>query len=493
MDSAIGSQGSLGSGRTAALLVFVTSTVLLSLAGCGPGDGCEVLLTCSPASTEGGNTGATGGGGIGGAATQAGAGGVAGNIGGSDPGGFGGVGGDGGDGGMSTTGPQVVAGHQHTCARLDSGVARCWGSAGLGRLGYGNISDVGDDEAPLAAGDVDVGGEVVQLAAGVRHSCALLVSGSVRCWGDGANGRLGYGNVTVIGDNEAPASVGDVNVGGVVVQLTAGYHHTCALLGSGAVRCWGFGGNGRLGYGNTEDVGDDESPASAGDVDVGGTVVQIVAGSLHTCALLNVGKVRCWGFGGGGQLGYGNTSSIGDDESPAFAGDVNVGGDVTRLSAGGGHTCAVLMSGAVRCWGDGGQGVLGHGNELSIGDNEAPASAGDVNVGGTATAVAAGGLHTCALLTTGRVRCWGRGAAGQLGYENANAIGDDEDPASAGDVDVGGTVVQVTTGGDHTCALLDDDAVRCWGFGGNGRLGYASTANVGNQPGSMPPPDVQVE
>src|SRR5690606_6091322 len=132
---------------------------------------------------------------------------------------------------------------------------------------------------------------VVQLATGIYHTCAVVNDGRVRCWGQGTSGKLGYGNTNHIGDDEEPASAGDVDVGGTVIQLAAGYWHTCALLDGGRVRCWGAESEGRLGYANMNTIGDDETPASAGDVDVGGTVIQLVAGWLHTCALLENGRV----------------------------------------------------------------------------------------------------------------------------------------------------------------------------------------------------------
>src|SRR5207249_6936380 len=100
------------------------------------------------------------------------------------------------------------------------------------------------------------------------------------------------------------------------------------------------------------------------NVDVGGPVVQLTAGGLHTCALLEGGKIRCWGNNQYGQLGYGHTLSIGDDETPASAGDVRIGDDVkaVRVVAGANHTCAVLDTGAVRCWGLANFGKLGYGN-----------------------------------------------------------------------------------------------------------------------------------
>jgi alpha-tubulin suppressor-like RCC1 family protein len=165
-------------------------------------------------------------------------------------------------------------------------------------------------------------GTVTQIVAGFGHTCVLLEGGAVRCWGFNDYGQLGYANTTWIGDNEAPASAGDVDIGGAVTQLAANYDHTCALLTSGAVRCWGYNGIGQLGYANTENIGDDETPASAGDVDVGGTVKQIAVGWGTSCALLANGAVRCWGNGSYGQLGYGKKLVIGDDETPASAGDV---------------------------------------------------------------------------------------------------------------------------------------------------------------------------
>ncbi len=175
---------------------------------------------------------------------------------------------------------------------------------------------------PSTVAEVDVGGMVTQVVAGATHTCALLASGGVRCWGDSEHGALGYGNLSHVGNDESPASAGDVNVGGTVVGLAAGDSHTWALLTTGAVRCWGYGFWGGLGYAAMNDIGDDEVPASAGDIDLGGLAVAIASGSHHTCALLDSGRVRCWGRSSRGQLGYGHTNDIGEDETPASAGDV---------------------------------------------------------------------------------------------------------------------------------------------------------------------------
>ncbi len=376
----------------------------------------------------------------------------------------------------------IAAGFAHTCVRLETNAVRCWGAGTYGQLGYANGNSIGDLATPasVGAGDVNVGGAVAELALGDDHTCARTASGGVRCWGRSEHGRLGYGNVNDIGLLAAPAAAGDVNVGGPALGLAAAWSHTCARMAGGAVRCWGFGRHGKLGYGNTRDIGDDEAAGAGGDVNVGGAVVQVAAGDDHTCAVLDTGAVRCWGRGEYGQLGYGNTRDIGDDETPASAGDVNVGGPVAQIAAGYAHTCALLRSGAVRCWGAGGSGQLGYGNAVTIGDDEAPASAGDVNVGGPVTQIVAGYVHTCALLSAGTVRCWGQGNTGQLGYGSVFPVGDDKTPAGVGDVSVGGRVVKLAAGYAHTCALLSTGAVRCWGFGASGQLGYGNTRSIGD-------------
>ncbi len=375
---------------------------------------------------------------------------------------------------------QVAPGLDHTCVLRAGGFVRCWGEGGSGQLGYASIRDIGDNEPPALSGDIELGGVAVEVTSGDSHSCARLAGGAVRCWGAAANGRLGYGNTTNIGDDETPASAGNVAIGGTAVQLVAGGQHTCVLLATGAVRCWGRGANGRLGHGNVNDIGDDETPASAGDVTIGGAVVQLVAGDAHTCARLSTGKVRCWGNGADGRLGYGNTTTIGDDESPAAAGDVPLGAPAVALAAGDKHTCAILDTGAVRCWGAGADGRLGRKSTTTIGDDEPASQAGDVVLGGAAVAIAAGARHTCALLTNNNVRCWGAGLDGRLGTQATTTIGDDEDPTAVLPIKLSSAPTRIAAGPTHTCVIDTAGDVRCWGTGTGGRLGYGNTSNVGD-------------
>jgi alpha-tubulin suppressor-like RCC1 family protein len=227
-----------------------------------------------------------------------------------------------------------------------------------------------------------VDGTVAQIAAGYHTTCAVLSDGDVRCWG-GGGGMLGRGDgsTALIGDNEDPSSIDPIDVGGSVSEVDVhGFTHVCARLSTGSVRCWGGGGYGNLGYGNTDDIGDDETPAAADDVSLGGTAAQIAVGDYHSCARLTTGAVRCWGYGNSGRLGYGNTQDIGDDDLPSQAGDITLDGSATQIATGSGHSCALMTTGQVRCWGLNSNGRLGYGNTADIGDNETPAAAGDVAV-----------------------------------------------------------------------------------------------------------------
>ncbi|HAP76793.1 MAG TPA: hypothetical protein DCR14_12005, partial [Acidimicrobiaceae bacterium] len=358
-----------------------------------------------------------------------------------------------------------------------------------------------------------------RIALGSAHSCIILDSGGVTCWGSSLHGQLGYGNTNNIGDDETPAA-NPVN-GGIVPlpggqtadALASGALHTCALLAHGPISCWGSGSGGKLGYGNTDTIGDFvtpfTNPVNGGIIRLPGaqTTTAITTGSAHTCALLAHGAITCWGSGGFGALGYGNSNgNIGDNETPATnpvnGGIIPLPGGqtATAIAAGSQHTCALLANGRVTCWGLGSTGRLGYGNTNDIGDNETPATnpvdGGLVALPGgrTATAITAGSGHTCALLSDGAVTCWGASDLGVLGYGNSNSIGDDETPATnpvnGGLVAMPGgqTATSITAGDFHTCALLADGTITCWGYGIGGRLGYGNSNDIGDNetPGTNP-------
>jgi alpha-tubulin suppressor-like RCC1 family protein len=369
-------------------------------------------------------------------------------------------------------------------APSDSCEGHCGGSAGSCYCddlctGYG---DCCDDYVP------ECRRRVLRMGTGGRQTCAVMFDGGLVCWGRGQYGVLGYGSTANV---PTPASApGDVNVGGLVRNVAAGYYHTCARLSTGDIKCWGRNDEGQLGYPGAGNVGDDEIPASMPFVDVGGPVNQLVAGTYHTCALLEGGGVKCWGSNAFGQLGYPGVASVDD---PSTVGPVDLGGSVANIFAGSGfHTCARMSSGALRCWGGNSQGQLGYGISTgawaNVGDNETPAAAGDVPVGSNWFTMAAGGSSNCILPVSGGVKCWGYGGA-VLGDGSGSTFGDDE-PLSAVPTQLAGEfLIGIGSGSSHHCALVALGGVKCWGYIPGAGIGYASTGPVIDS-SSAPPIEV---
>jgi alpha-tubulin suppressor-like RCC1 family protein len=385
----------------------------------------------------------------------------------------------------------IAVGMRHACALLDNGAVRCWGEGSFGRLGYANEDDIGDDETPASVGDVDVGGQVIQLAAGQFHTCALLVNKKVRCWGRNTVGQLGYGNGydAHVGDDETPASAGDVPVGADVIQIAAWRDATCAVTVDNNLRCWGADLSGMLGYpGESASVGDNEPVSQLGDVPLGTgvKVSQVAVGNSFVCVRRTTGAVRCWGRGRDGRLGYADdfgTVMVGQDieptpiDDPTTAPDVSIGGSATDLDINTSHACVVLDGGTLRCWGSGTSAKLGTLSAANVGETNYPSDGALVKLNGTASKVVTGAYHTCALLTNKEARCWGDNTTGVLGYGNTIHYGWSADPTVA--VPVGGDVEEIDAGETFTCARLSDGTVRCWGQSPRGQLGYGNTDAIG--------------
>ncbi len=416
---------------------------------------------------------------------------------------------------LSPAAGQIEAGRFHSCA-IVAGTVRCWGYGGDGALGYGNTNSIGDNESPGLAGAVNLGPGRTATALGVGywHTCALLDDDSVRCWGYNGNGELGIGNpaLPTIGDDETPNTIAPVSLGGGAKAITSGRAHNCVIMkADSSVRCWGHGFAGQLGYGNQERIGDNELPSTVAPVSLGAgrTAKAISAGDFHTCAILDDDTVRCWGYSGAGALGYGFASNlpgegVGDNEpasdfGPVMLGTAMVPRTAKAIGAGGAHTCVILDTDMVECWGTGGGGRLGYGNGNTTGSTMTtlPGQIGPLDLGPrTAKAITAGGDFTCAVLDDSTVRCWGVGTFGQIGYPNTITVGDSPPSpsvAAAGPVALGAgrTATAVTAGVQHTCAQLDDGSVRCWGRGSIGQLGYCSDVTIGDteSPATVGPVD----
>ena len=355
---------------------------------------------------------------------------------------------------ISSGNSSVSSGYGHTCALTSSGGVKCWGWNNYGQLGDGTTinSLVPVDVSGLTAG-------VVSLSAGSYHTCALTSSGGVKCWGNNRSGQLGDGTTA---NRLTPVDVTGLTSG--VISVSSGSGNTCAVTSSGGVKCWGWNGYGQLGNGTTTN--------SLVPVDVFGLtsgVISVEAGGIHTCSVTSSGGVKCWGFNNNGQLGDGTTANR---LTPVDVTGLTSG--VVSLSAGGSHTCAVTSSGNVRCWGGNSYLQLGVFYFWVNTSSHWLTPVGITPSDGTKyISVSAGVDHTCALTSSGGVKCWGRGLHGRLG--NSNTI---DSPHHNAVVNLSEQIVSVSAGGSHTCALTSSGGVKCWG--GNyfyGALGDGTTTN----------------
>lgn len=343
----------------------------------------------------------------------------------------------------------VVANGGHSCALLNSGGVSCWGGNQAGQLGDGGTSE---RRVPVAV--LGLPESATALAVGGSHTCALLQSGGVACWGRNGSGQLGNGANL---NQKTPVPV--TGLGGLVTALAAGANHTCALLQSGAVQCWGDNANGQLGDQTT--IAHNQPTTVIGLV---GAAKAVAAGSDHTCAILTDGRVQCWGDNARGQLGDGSRE---DRTSPVLVS--NLRDVIATVAAGRFHTCALAIDGDLWCWGTNNRGQLGTG---ALESSRTPLRV--TGVPGDATALTAGLDHTCALFKTKIPYCWGSNRARQLGQDAPGVASIPHllqlAPLSNGVTPING-IPAISGGRYHTCLITPDRGAQCWGRNSDGQLG----------------------
>lgn len=406
------------------------------------------------------------------------------------------------------------------CALSQDGTFRCWGNNTYGHMGLaaglplgtlpntikGNLApitfkfDVGNKSVPKLQ-DYDLG---------FLHACALFDNAKIKCWGYNASGQLGNG--TTKNAQDLSAVLKSVPLKDDAKSLALGVSHSCALLVNGKVTCWGANQAGQLGLENTSPVsGEFTSQASDSqlsssklkeiDLSVDDTgIKQLVTGANHNCVLFNSGNIACWGENKYGQLGLGDNleskQNIGDEaqEMGKNLQRVDLGNAKTAkaITLGDRHTCALLNDDAIKCWGDNSFGQLGQGNTSTIGNkaNQMGDALPAIELGDNfaVTELMSGGFHTCAIgvvnnaVDEPKVKCWGRNRYGQLGYEDTKNRGDSEGEMGS-KLDVlafatNRTVVSLALGQNHTCAILDNDQIKCWGVSDKGQLGMGNKESM---------------
>ena len=364
--------------------------------------------------------------------------------------------GAGGDTGAPTTsgtgGPDgreivaLTAGWAQTCALTKDGAVHCWGSGAEGVA-----------ESPVPVLVTGVPGPTAAIGSGGGLSCAVSADGEVRCWGYDSSGVLG-GQVGFLGGPTlVPGLVGDAKA----VEL--GDTHACVLLAGGVLQCWGSNGSGQLGLGNAAEqvLPPTTVPGLEG-------VVAASAGVSHTCAIVASGELYCWGNNSHGEIGVGAVSQW--EPTPKL---VNSSTGFVDVCAGWDHTCGVDSAGAVLCWGSNVRGQLADGSQ-----NDYPYP--KIVPGLPAAVDVACGLdHVCAVLADGTARCWGGNIRGQAGNGESDDFAETTPQVVKG---LAGAAL-VTAGDNHACAAIAGGAVKCWGDNaagqlGNGILGPEEQSNV---------------
>ncbi len=345
--------------------------------------------------------------------------------------------------GLTANASSLGLGGSYSCAVRTDHTIRCWGKNDNGELGDGTTTNRSTPVAVLGITNATA------VAGGNKHTCALLQDGTIKCWGRGVEGQLGNNTTT---DSLTPVAVTGIST---ATAIETGDAHSCALLSDGSVRCWGV---------NTEgELGDGTFGASLVPVTVVGLndITKITSGEGHNCAIDSSKAIHCWGFNADGELGNGGTTN---SNIPVTVVGIS---NATAISAGIRSSCALLSTGAVQCWGNNVDGRLGNGTTTN--------SLIPVSVTGISTAESlAGGLeHACVGLTSGAVKCWGN--------NGADALGDGRPTRSSTPASVsllsGELASAVAVGQNHSCMLLADGKVKCWGYNNGGRLGDSTTVN----------------
>ena len=382
--------------------------------------------------------------------------------------------------GTNLTATHISLGNSHACAILNNGRVKCWGDGGDGRLGYGNSNDIGDDEnelgdalpfVELGTDETDSPYTAKQIAAGWDITCALLSNDQIKCWGENNASQLGYGDFNDRGDedNEMGNNLPFVDLGSQrsVKKVFVYYRHTCAILDNDALKCWGANNDGEIGLGS-------------GDNFIGNNVPNRTETYCHeesNQALVNV-VAQTPGEGSCELGGYQVTTGIDTagngvlDQGQGFTQynscnehDINfVYAPLTVLEPGGGG----CEFGGLQLTGDfdnNNDGLIGNGNENNMGDNLP-----EIDFGSNSPVidVLLGDDHTCALLEDHTLKCWGDNGYGQAGLDTTDDWGDGENetPANRESPFLGTDVYPVEISGSYSysCALLNNGQIKCWGY-----------------------------
>jgi alpha-tubulin suppressor-like RCC1 family protein len=352
---------------------------------------------------------------------------------------------------------QISSSAEHTCVTLSTGAVTCFGAGDSGQLGTGKT-----DSVVRALGMVNLGNKrnknsgltaetyVVRTVTGASHTCSLLLSGAVKCWG---------ANVLSSDQTLTPYEYPDLGYAPEsITDIAAGGDTTCIVVDSSLINCFGSSLYGQTSVGVATDfqLPDDTTEIAVGDlVSDSAKVAKLSVGSQFACALYTTATnatIVCWGC-----LPPGTSCVTDTDVEPRelFPPGAYLPVDIV---VGGQHACVLFSDGSIRCFGKNDHGQLGKGDTTNQ-PNLALASRVTFASGSPAVAVAVGTSHSCAILASGCVSCWGLGTSAQLG--DGGLVDRTSPPAAC--IALNQSAVAIAAGSAHTCVVLQDQSVQCWG------------------------------
>jgi len=298
---------------------------------------------------------------------------------------------------------------------------------------------------------------VQEISLGRWHTCAITNDNKLKCWGQNEQGQVGDGTRTT---RNLPTSI-DLGLNVFPQQVALGWYHTCAITNGNNLKCWGYNANGQLGDG-TNDV-----TLVPTTIDFGLNVFpqEVALGAFHTCAITNDNKLKCWGDNSFGQVGDGTMI---DRNLPT---NIDLGLNVfpQQVALGSMHTCAVMNDNKLKCWGWNEYGQVGDGTMI---DRIIPTTI-DLGLNAYAQEIALGSEHTCAVMNDNKLKCWGLNEYGQVGDGTTS----DRNIPTTIDLGLNAYAQEVALGESYTCAITNDDKLKCWGFNGDGQLGDGTTTD----------------
>jgi alpha-tubulin suppressor-like RCC1 family protein len=345
----------------------------------------------------------------------------------------------------------VIGAGNHSCGIGMDHKLYCWGNNSYGQLGIDTTTNtLIPTLVPFMSKST-----ITSLVLGGGHTCAVSGSTELYCWGSNASGQLGIGNTT---NQLIPTQVTFMSKS-TITNLVLGGAHTCAVSGGNELYCWGYNNYGQLGIGNTTNQ---LIPTQVTFMSKS-TITSLVLGDYHTCAVIGSTELYCWGSNVSGQLGIGNTTNQLIPTQVTFMSKSTI----TNLVLGGAHTCAVSGGTELYCWGYNNYGQLGIGNTTK---QLLPTQVTFMSKS-TITNLALGDYHTCAVSGSTELYCWGYNAFGQLGIGNTT---NQLIPTQVTFMSKS-TITNLALGGYHTCAFRDSSALYCWGDNQYGQLGVDDT------------------